>query len=109
MKKILSKLNLVFCFLMAVMISANVAYAADCYQMQNGIPASGALSEVWGSSSSDVFAVGYEFTGGSVREISWSDLNLDAPRPVYSEIASSRGIQLPTIWDAVERWRKYYV
>ncbi len=50
-----------------------------------------------------------EFTGGSVKEISWSDLDLDAPRPLYSEIATSRGIQLPTIWDAVERWRKYYV
>lgn len=50
-----------------------------------------------------------EFTGGSVREISWSDLNLDAPRPVYSEIASSRGILLPTVRDAVERWRRYYV
>ena len=50
-----------------------------------------------------------EFTGGSVREVSWSDLDLDAPRPVYSEIATSRGIQLPTVWDAIERWRKYYV
>ncbi|MCK5117759.1 MAG: SDR family oxidoreductase [Candidatus Aegiribacteria sp.] len=50
-----------------------------------------------------------EFTGGSVKDISWSDLDLDAPRPVYSEIASSRGIQLPTVWDAVERWRKLYV
>jgi len=47
-----------------------------------------------------------EFAGGSVSEISWSDLDLDAPRPVYSEIATSRGIQLPTIWDALERWRK---
>ncbi len=47
-----------------------------------------------------------EFTGGSVREISWSDLDLDAPRPVYSEMATSRGIQLPTVWDAIERWRK---
>ncbi|MCK4807765.1 MAG: sugar nucleotide-binding protein, partial [Candidatus Aegiribacteria sp.] len=47
-----------------------------------------------------------EFTGGSVREVSWSDLDLDAPRPVYSEIATSRAIQLPTVWDAVERWRK---
>lgn len=47
-----------------------------------------------------------EFAGGSVREVSWSDLDLDAPRPVYSEIATSRGIQLPTIWNAVERWRK---
>lgn len=46
------------------------------------------------------------FTGGSVRKVSWSDLNLDAPRPVYSEIASSRGIQLPTVWDAIERWRR---
>ena len=50
-----------------------------------------------------------EFTGGSVKEISWSDLDLDAPRPVYSEIATSRGTQLPAVWDAVERWRKYYV
>ena len=50
-----------------------------------------------------------EFTGGSVREVSWSDLDLDAPRPVYSEIATSRGIQLPAVWDAIERWRKYYV
>ncbi len=47
-----------------------------------------------------------EFTGGSVSEVYWSDLGLDAPRPVYSEIATSRGIQLPTVWDAVERWRK---
>ena len=50
-----------------------------------------------------------EFTGGSVKLISWSDLDLDAPRPVYSEIATSRGIQMPTVWDAVERWRKLYV
>ncbi len=50
-----------------------------------------------------------ESTGGSVSKVSWSDLNLDAPRPVYSEIASSRGIQLPSIWDAIERWRNYYV
>ncbi|NOQ22082.1 MAG: sugar nucleotide-binding protein [Candidatus Aegiribacteria sp.] len=47
-----------------------------------------------------------EFTGGSVREVLWSDLDLDAPRPVYSEMATSRGIQLPGVWDAVERWRK---
>lgn len=47
-----------------------------------------------------------EFTGGSVMKVSWSDLDLDAPRPVYSEMATSRGIQLPTVWDAVERWRK---
>ncbi len=50
-----------------------------------------------------------EFTGGSVKEVSWSELDLDAPRPVYSEIATSRGIKLPTVWDAIERWRKYYV
>lgn len=50
-----------------------------------------------------------EFTGGSVREISWSELDLDAPRPIYSGIATSRGIKLPTVWDAIERWRKYYV
>jgi len=47
-----------------------------------------------------------EIVDGSVREVSWSDLNLDAPRPVYSEIDTSRGIRLPAVWDAVERWRK---
>lgn len=46
-----------------------------------------------------------EFTGGVVSEISWSDLVLDAPRPIYSELASTRGVQLPTIRDAIERWR----
>jgi len=50
-----------------------------------------------------------EITGGSVKEVSWSDLDLDAPRPVYSEIATSRGITLPSVWDSVERWRKYNV
>ena len=46
-----------------------------------------------------------EFAGGIVGRISWSDLDLDAPRPVYSELATSRGVQLPTVWDAIERWR----
>ncbi len=46
------------------------------------------------------------FTRGSVKEVSWSDLDLDAPRPVYSELNTSRGIQLPPVWDALERWRK---
>ncbi|MCD4774656.1 MAG: NAD(P)-dependent oxidoreductase [Candidatus Aegiribacteria sp.] len=46
-----------------------------------------------------------EFAGGIVGEISWSDLYLDAPRPVYSELTTSRGVQLPTVWDAIESWR----
>jgi dTDP-4-dehydrorhamnose reductase len=45
-------------------------------------------------------------TGGRVHKVSWSDLDLDAPRPVYSEIASSRDIRLPAVWDVLERWRK---
>ncbi|MEN8209246.1 MAG: SDR family oxidoreductase [Candidatus Fermentibacteria bacterium] len=50
-----------------------------------------------------------EITGGSVTRVSWSDLALDAPRPVYSEIATSRGIELPSVWDTIEQWRKHYV
>jgi len=46
-----------------------------------------------------------EFTGGSVREVHWSDLDFDAPRPVYSELATSREVQLPSVWDALKRWR----
>jgi len=43
--------------------------------------------------------------GGSVIETTWSDLDLEAPRPVYSALASTRGVELPAIWDAIENWR----
>lgn len=47
-----------------------------------------------------------DFAGGIVHETTWAQLDLDAPRPVYSELATSRDIELPPAWDAVERWRK---
>lgn len=48
-------------------------------------------------------------TGGVVEEIDWSDLDLDAPRPVYSELGTERDRHLPGLEDALERWRKSYV
>lgn len=49
------------------------------------------------------------FTGGTVEEIDWSELDLDAPRPFYSELGTVRGHTLPSIDDALERWRRNYV
>ena len=46
-----------------------------------------------------------EFAGGNVKDITWADLELDAPRPVYSELATSRGTDMPAVWNAIERWR----
>jgi len=46
-----------------------------------------------------------EFTGGSVKKVRWDDLDFDAPRPIYSELATSREVQLPSVWDAMKRWR----
>ncbi len=46
-----------------------------------------------------------EYVEGTIQEITWSQLDLDAPRPAYSALATSRGLELPTVWDAVERWR----
>jgi len=45
-------------------------------------------------------------TGGSVIRVSWSDLDLDAPRPFYSELGTMREIALPDLDDALERWRR---
>lgn len=45
-------------------------------------------------------------TGGEVRRVEWADLDLDAPRPFYSELGTSRGVELPAIQDAVERWKE---
>jgi len=44
--------------------------------------------------------------GGMVEEVHWSDLGLDAPRPAYSELRTSRRLTLPGVEDALERWRK---
>ena len=46
-----------------------------------------------------------EYVGGKIQEITWAQLDLDAPRPAYSVLATSRGVELPTVWDAIERWR----
>jgi len=46
-----------------------------------------------------------EYVEGSIKKITWAQLDLDAPRPVYSALATSRGFELPEVWDAVERWR----
>lgn len=46
-----------------------------------------------------------EYVNGTVQRITWVQLDLDAPRPAYSVLATSRGLELPTVWDAVERWR----
>lgn len=45
-------------------------------------------------------------TGGEVRRVEWTDLDLDAPRPFYSELGTSRGVELPAIQDALERWKE---
>lgn len=45
-------------------------------------------------------------TGGEVRRVEWSDLDLDAPRPFYSELGTSRGVELPAIRDALKRWKE---
>jgi dTDP-4-dehydrorhamnose reductase len=44
--------------------------------------------------------------GGEVVKVRWSDLGLDAPRPLYSVLGTSREISLPDMDDAFERWRK---
>ncbi|MCK4672158.1 MAG: sugar nucleotide-binding protein, partial [Candidatus Aegiribacteria sp.] len=46
-----------------------------------------------------------EYVDGTIQEITWAQLDLEAPRPAYSVLATSRGLELPTVWDAVERWR----
>ena len=46
-----------------------------------------------------------EYVDGPIQKITWAKLDLDAPRPAYSVLATSRGLELPTAWDAVERWR----
>lgn len=48
-------------------------------------------------------------TGGEVRRVAWTDLDLDAPRPFYSELGTSRKIELPAIQDALERWKEQNV
>ncbi len=45
-------------------------------------------------------------SGGVVEEVSWSDLELDAPRPFYSVLGTAREVSLPDMEDALERWRK---
>ncbi|OPL19989.1 MAG: hypothetical protein AVO35_00595 [Candidatus Aegiribacteria sp. MLS_C] len=49
------------------------------------------------------------FTGGTVEEIDWHELDLDAPRPFYSELGTVRDHNLPSLDDALERWRRSYV
>jgi len=44
--------------------------------------------------------------GGRVEEVTWIELGLDAPRPPFSELATSRGIELPSMQNALERWEK---
>ena len=46
------------------------------------------------------------FCGGEVVKVRWSDLGLDAPRPLFSVLGTTSGIRLPDMDDAVERWRK---
>lgn len=46
-----------------------------------------------------------EYAGGCVETIDWQDLHLDAPRPVYSELASRRNLKMPCIRKAIKRWR----
>jgi dTDP-4-dehydrorhamnose reductase len=46
-----------------------------------------------------------EYIDGTIQKITWAQLDLDAPRPACSVLATSRGLELPTVWDAVERWR----
>lgn len=46
-----------------------------------------------------------EYVNGTIQETTWTQLDLDAPRPAYSVLATSRGMELPTAWDALEKWR----
>ncbi|MCD4848528.1 MAG: NAD(P)-dependent oxidoreductase [Candidatus Aegiribacteria sp.] len=46
-----------------------------------------------------------EYVNGTIQETTWAQLDLDAPRPAYSVLATSRDLELPTVWDAVEKWR----
>jgi dTDP-4-dehydrorhamnose reductase len=44
--------------------------------------------------------------GGEVEEISWRDLDLDAPRPRWSVLGSERGFMLRPLAAALEEWRE---
>ena len=46
-----------------------------------------------------------EHAGGRVEPVEWTDLNLDAPRPVYSVLGCRRSLAMPDIWNALKRWR----
>ncbi len=47
-----------------------------------------------------------EYTGGEVARVTWTDLGLDAPRPLYSVLASEKGVILPGMENALDRWRR---
>jgi len=43
--------------------------------------------------------------GGTVEEISWRDLGLEAPRPSWSALGSERGFMLRPLAAALDEWR----
>lgn len=44
--------------------------------------------------------------GGLPEPVTWAELGLPAPRPVYSALGSCRGLELPPAADALRRWRE---
>jgi dTDP-4-dehydrorhamnose reductase len=44
--------------------------------------------------------------GGAPEPVTWAELGLPAPRPVYSALGSCRGLELPPVSDALRRWRE---
>lgn len=44
--------------------------------------------------------------GGRVLPVTWQQLDMDAPRPVYSALGTSRGVAMPPAADALARWRR---
>lgn len=46
---------------------------------------------------------------GTVIPVTWEELGVDAPRPLFSVLGTGRGQLLPDAWDAVERWIEEHV
>jgi dTDP-4-dehydrorhamnose reductase len=46
---------------------------------------------------------------GTVTQVTWEELGVDAERQRYSVLGTGRGQLLPDAWDAVERWMEGHV